>query len=232
MDFDFKPYFQKYRQISKLADEAFARIQQDYTTCVKCRLACSDCCHALFDLSLIEALYINKKFKGLGDDQLRREIVDKANQADRRIIKIKRQAQNAVKAGENEEKVLIALGDERVRCPLLNDQNECDLYEHRPIICRLYGIPLNIGGKARTCGLSEFKEGTPYPSVHMDAIQSRLYNLSAELVRDLNSKYSGLIDMLVPVSMALLNEYDENYLGVKRQAEGDKESLGGDSHDK
>jgi len=214
MDFDFEPYFAKYRAIAALADEAFKRIQKDYADCVTCRVGCADCCHALFDLTLVEALYLNQEFGALSDTAYRQELLDKANRVDRQIHKIKRSAQKAVKAGRSEEEVLISLGDERVRCPLLNSENQCDLYDHRPIICRVYGVPLNIAGSARICSLTNFENGVQYPTVHMDAIQSKLFNLSAELVRDLNSKYPGLVDMLVPVSMALLTDYNADYLGV------------------
>ena len=153
------------------------------------------------------------------DDAYRQELMENANRADRQIHRIKRSAQKAVKEGRAEEEVLIALGDERVRCPLLNRENQCDLYNHRPIICRVYGVPLNIGGAARICSLTKFKNGVQYPTVHVEAIQKKLFNLSAELVRDLKSKYPGLVDMLVPVSMALLTDYNEDYLGVKSRAD-------------
>ncbi|MGB5985730.1 MAG: YkgJ family cysteine cluster protein [Desulfobacterales bacterium] len=232
MTFDLEPYFEKYRSIVALADDAFERIRKDYSECVTCRLGCADCCHALFDLTLIEALYINRQLSGLSDQAYQRELLEKANRADRRIHKIKRSAQKAVKEGQGEEEVLIAMGEERVRCPLLNDKNQCKLYDHRPVVCRLYGVPLNIGGVARICSLTHFKSGVQYPTVHMEAIQRRLHALSAELVRDINSKYSGLADLLVPLSMALLTDYDDNYLGVESAEEKtpDQEGKGSEPH--
>ena len=59
MDFDFTPYFKRYESLLELADQAFQRVSKEYPESVKCRSGCSDCCHALFDLTLIEALYIN-----------------------------------------------------------------------------------------------------------------------------------------------------------------------------
>ena len=35
-----------------------------------------------------------------------------------------------------------------------------------------------------------------------------------ELIRDLKSRYVKLSDMLVPLSMALITIYDDDYLGV------------------
>ena len=36
------------------------------------------------------------------------------------------------------------LGKQRVRCPLLTEKEECVLYEKRPIICRIYGVPFSL----------------------------------------------------------------------------------------
>ena len=49
----------------------------------------------------------------------------------------------------------------------------------------------------------------------LDIIQNKLFELSAEVVSAIQSRYSRMGEMLVPLSMALLTEYDDAYLGVK-----------------
>jgi len=91
----------------------------------------------------------------------------------------------------------------------------------------LYGIPTAINGRGHTCGKSGFEPGGSYPTVHMDQLYGRLQEISAELILDIKSKYVKLADMLVPVSMALLTDYTEEYLGIKDDAEtGDGITLG------
>jgi Fe-S-cluster containining protein len=215
MDFDFTPYFEKYEKLVAAADAAFDRVKQAHADCVKCVKGCADCCHALFDLTLIEALYINHRFKQkcLGGGQA--ELEEKANRADRQLAKIKRRAHQEFLAGKPEAEILADLARERVRCPLLNTEDLCDLYDHRPLTCRFYGIPTAIGGKGHTCGLSGFKPGEKYPTVNLDAIHARLQELSAELVRDLQSRFIKLADILLPLSTVLITNYDEIYLGLK-----------------
>jgi Fe-S-cluster containining protein len=118
-------------------------------------------------------------------------------------------------AGKPEVDILTDLARERVRCPLLNTQDLCDLYEYRPLTCRFYGIPTAIAGGGHTCGLSDFKEGETYPTVNLDTVHARLQELSASLIRDLQSRYIKLADMLVPLSTALITDYDEIYFGLK-----------------
>jgi Fe-S-cluster containining protein len=214
MDFDFTPYFKKYEALVAKADEAFERVRQAYAECVKCEEKCADCCYALFDLTLIEALYINYKFNEKVKGPEKAELLEKANLADRRVHQLKRKAQKDLQAGKTEEEILAALALERVRCPLLNQEELCDLYDNRPVTCRLYGIPTAIAGAGYSCGKSGFEKGAQYPTVNLDAVNTQLPQISAELIRDLKSRYVKLSDILVPLSMALLTTYDETYLGV------------------
>ena len=214
MDFDFAPYFQRYEALVSKADEAFERVKKAHAQCVKCEEKCADCCHALFDLTLIEALYINHKFNEKITGNKKAGLLEKANQADRTVHRLKRRAYNELQAGKSEDEILADLARERLRCPLLNDADLCDLYDNRPLTCRFYGIPTAIGGKGHTCGKSGFQKGQQYPTVNLDAVNSQLQQISTELIRDLKSRYVKLSDMLVPLSMALLTLYDDEYLGV------------------
>lgn len=216
---DFRPYFDRYETIVNLADTAFDRVMQEYPDLVACKVKCSECCHALFDLSLVEALYLNSKVMEAYSPEGLAALREKANAADRSIYKIKREAFKAVQAGTPEEEVLERLGQERVRCPLLNEQDLCDLYDYRPITCRLYGMPTAFGGHAHTCGKSGFREGEKYPTVNIDAVYQQLYTISSDLVRDIKSRHVRMADLLVPVSMAILTVYDEKYLGIGPEKE-------------
>lgn len=215
MDFDLTPYFKRYEALVSLAERTFERMCSEYPQCVSCKIGCADCCYALFDLTLIEALYLNHKFNERYQGAEREALLGKANDADRRVARIKRRAFSALQAGKSEDEILEELGRLRVRCPLLNQQSMCDLYEFRPLTCRFYGIPTAIAGAGHTCGLSGFEKGEPYPTVNLDVIHQQLQQLSAELVRDMGSKFIKLADLLVPLSMALLTLYDDEYLGIE-----------------
>jgi Fe-S-cluster containining protein len=214
MDFDLEPYFRRYEALVKLADQAFERVAKDHPECISCKIGCADCCHALFDLTLIEALYINHKFKEKFQGPEREALLQGANSADRQIARVKRHAVDDLQRGIGEKEILEELARKRVRCPLLSDQNSCNLYGYRPITCRFYGIPTAIGGVGHTCGVSRFKKGQRYPTVNLDLLHQQLQQISAELVRDMESKFIKLADILVPLSMALLTLYDEEYLGI------------------
>ncbi len=230
MNFDFTPFFKKYEDLVKTSEALFHQVKEQFPHCVKCKEGCSDCCYALFDLSFIEAMYINQKFTAAFESkpQEKAEILEKANVADRSVYKLKKKAYKALEAGESEEKILGDLAKERIRCPLLNNNDMCDLYEFRPITCRFYGIPTAIGGKGHSCGLSGFKKGTQYPTVNLDIVHKHLYQISDELVRAMKSKYIKMSELLVPLSMALLTDYNEEYLGIIKKEPGPDKKGGRD----
>ena len=217
MSVDLTSYFEKYEALVAQADSAFDRVKKAHADYVKCEAKCADCCFALFDLTLIEELYIHHKFNEKYQGSEKAELLEKSNRADRRIYKIKRKAYNDLQAGKNEGEILAAMALERVRCPLLNEKELCDLYEYRPLTCRFYGIPTAIGGAGHTCGKSGFQQGEKYPTVNLDAVHSQLQQISAELLRDIQSKNIKLADLLVPLSSAVIMDFDDVFLGIAEE---------------
>jgi Fe-S-cluster containining protein len=205
-----------------MADEAFARVEKEFPDCVKCQIKCADCCHALFDLTLIEAIYINHRFNQAFQGEERETLIERSNRADRKIHMIKKKAYDDKKSGKNDVEILMNLASERARCSLLNDEDLCELYEYRPITCRLYGIPTSVEGISHTCGQSDFAAGQKYPTVNLDIIQKKLYEISSEFVGQIKTKYIKMAEMLMPVSMAILTDYDEDYLGINNPDESEE----------
>ena len=222
MDLDLKPFFEQYEAFVRMADEAFERVKNEFPDCVTCKQGCSDCCHALFDLTFIEALYLNEKFNEKFKGAEKEALLERANRADRETYKIKKNAYKALDSGKTEDEIIANISKERVRCALLNDEDTCDMYEFRPVTCRLYGVPTSIGNAGHTCGLSGFSEGTEYPTINLDVLHRQFYKLSAELVSRLNTRFVKMADMMVPLSMALITVYDDEYLGIKGTEKGEE----------
>lgn len=218
MALDFSDFFERYEQLVAEIDHVFASVKGQHEDLTPCGKGCSDCCHALFDVTLIEALYLNHHFNRLYDGKARSDVMERADRADRQVHKLKRALYKASAEGKPATEILEEVARARVRCALLGKDDLCDLYEYRPITCRLYGIPTAIGGEVHTCGLTKFEKGEAYPTVHLDKVHDRLTALSKELVESLDTSYVNMWDMLVPPSMALLTDYDEKYLGIREES--------------
>ncbi len=167
-----KAIWQGLEEIFGEIERVFSETRRKYPREVRCKKKCVDCCYALFDLSLAEAALLWREFKR-SPRHLRREIL-------RRVEKYEKEWQK-------KKPSLITpfvLSTIRIRCPLLNDQKLCDLYEARPATCRLYGIPVQIEGETFVCGFSGFEPGKTYPTVIFDKVQEKLAALSDKLAPD------------------------------------------------
>lgn len=214
---DLSPVFEKYEILRKNVDGLFERFSREFAAEVKCEKGCADCCHAIFDLSLVEAMYINRKFREKFDAGRERSgILELADQADRQAYKFKRKIFKESKEGRDSNELIAEAARQRIRCPLLDDSGLCRMYDERPLTCRIYGVPTGIGGAAHTCGKSGFLPGREYPTISMEAVNRRLQDLSLEITGMIPGCYSDLHNIYVPLSMALLNTYDEEYLGLKK----------------
>jgi hypothetical protein len=114
-------YFDRLRRIFAEMDRQYSQAAVHYGfQCSGCEDNC--CLTHFYHYTYLESLFVREGFSGL-DDANRRRIRAKAEAA----------CSQAALARNNDMVV-------RVMCPL-NDADMCCLYEFRPMICRLHGIP-------------------------------------------------------------------------------------------
>lgn len=213
---DLEKHFVKYEAVVGMVDQVFDRIKKEFPKEVFCREKCSDCCYAIFDLTLIEALYLNHKFNEKFSGTEKADLIAVADKTDRALVKMKRDAYKKVKDGADQLEIVAKMSQERVRCPLLGENNLCLMYEFRPITCRVYGIPTSTMGVSHICGRTNFVQGKAYPTLNMDKIYTQLQLLSAELVKDIKSTNIRMHELLIPVSMTIITLFNDEFLGVKQ----------------
>jgi len=114
---DLSSIFTRYEALRAEVDDLFCRVRGAFPQCVVCKEGCSDCCHALFDLSLIEAIYINRAFESsFGYGPQRSGILERASELDRRATRIKRELYRAEKDGESPEAIMERAAQVKLRC--------------------------------------------------------------------------------------------------------------------
>src|SRR5262245_25530447 len=124
-------------------DAWFASVRRSQASQMQCGRGCALCCHGLFDISLPDALEVMQGLSTL-PDETRAQVAARSAQV---------QAVIAQAAPELERPFLLSgLTEERIdqvveesgapRCPFLGEENECLIYEHRPLACRLEGAPM------------------------------------------------------------------------------------------
>ncbi len=97
-----------------LIDAGTKPVVERYRDHIQCQKGCSDCCHQSFAISEVEGAYLREGLDA-ADPDVRAGILTRAR---------------AYQPGQ------------RQPCPVLSEEGGCQLYEHRPRICRKYGIVL------------------------------------------------------------------------------------------
>ena len=160
--------FSSLERLHQHVDETVDSIYRQFPTEVHCKPGCADCCHAVFDVSFIEAariaLFLSQH------PQL-----------------VEQQKQVAEEAAVSYERMLRDGEDpaqKRIRCPFLSNENLCLGHVVRPVNCRTYGTPTLINGQAHVCGLSGFVNKEAYPTIDLAPLQHSLNRYSVALVGD------------------------------------------------
>ena len=202
---DFSYLFEPYDQLITKADQAFYKMETEFGDCIMCRRQCSDCCHAVFGLFLIEAIFLKQDFDRL-DEGIKQTALLRCTDADREQEKL----EAMLKSFENDPQMqAYSLARARIRCPLLADTNECILYPYRPITCRVYGIPTVIQGRARACSKAKFLKDRTYPAFDLDRAHRELYQMSKEVLKSVEGAEPENASLLISVSKAIRTPVEE-----------------------
>lgn len=196
----------RYELLQVKADKAFEDMEKDYKNYIRCKKYCSDCCYAMFGLFAIEAFYIKRQFDKL-DAKVREAALVRAKETEKQLHDLDRKLREGKK--KSKEQSQHSLSSLRIRCPLLDEKDECVLYEYRPLTCRVYGIPTSIHGKAHVCWKSDFKPGESYPVYNLDEAYQELYYLSRQLLSWEDAKELGKASLLISVSKCISTPTEE-----------------------
>lgn len=202
--------FKEYEQLAARADQAFQDMEKKYGSCVKCGIQCSDCCNAVFGIFFIESVYLNHHFNGL-ESKCKEEALLRAVKSNKDLLEMQKKLQEY---GDDTQKITEAIGKERIRCPLLSDEQKCTLYPYRPITCRVYGIPTIINNRIHACWKAGFEKGETYPAFDLDGIYRELYGLSKKLLELAGENDVEKASLLVSASMSIMTPKDKLINGL------------------
>ena len=114
------PVFTAYEALVAEADAVFARVGEMHPDCVTCKPGCSDCCHAMFDLSLVEAMYLNARFIEKYDfGPERSRILENAGSVDRKLTRMKRDYFRELRDAKGSEDAMEHIMEEAAKARIL-----------------------------------------------------------------------------------------------------------------
>jgi len=141
--------FDRYGSLLREVDDWFTTNIESHSTKISCHRGCSACCRGLFDITLLDAFFLRIGFNQLEDSvqqEVRRQSLARLDQINKRWPAFKNPwLLNLIPEPEWED---IMPEDDDTPCVMLSQDGACLVYEHRPMTCRLNGIPLiDISGE-------------------------------------------------------------------------------------
>lgn len=205
-------HLSRYVELVRRADTLFSEASKAHPDLMRCKSGCDDCCSVYFELALIEAVNINRMFHRSAPEAMRARVLARARETLPLLEQAEEHLQRMKSAGNADANVVIeAAGRLTLKCPL-NEHGRCVLYEHRPITCRLYGVPQKVGERTVTCPRSGFDPGARYQTVNTARMQQRLAEYSAEFLRDLlDVSVPRDLRMRFPMARVLTASFDKEY---------------------
>lgn len=204
----------EYGRLLAQVDAWFAGCLDRFPAAIACKAGCSDCCRGLFDITLLDACYLKKGFDAL-PLETKAKVMVKVRE---RLLSLKNlwpeldHPYILNTRAEDEWEMLMPEEDE-TPCVLLGDDGRCLVYEHRPMTCRLNGLPLmDISGEPfhdDWCTMN-FRDMDPS---HMTELRWPFYShftrelaLFREFTKKLTGKAVNELDTFIP--LALLIDFD------------------------
>lgn len=127
-----------YRKILERADRHFADVALTQPQNLQCGAGCSLCCHGLFEIGSGDVPILAEGLEKL-HPMRRKAIVRRALEI---VEKSRHPNLRECSAAEKEE---FFERTQSTPCPNLDANGRCMVYEHRPLVCRTFGLPLREG---------------------------------------------------------------------------------------
>jgi Fe-S-cluster containining protein len=131
---------ENYKSILQQADLHFAAVMESQPQNLQCGAGCSLCCYGLFEIGSGDVPVIAEGLEAMHPLRRRKVI--------RRALEIvERSAHPNLRECSAAEKEAFFDRTQATPCPNLDENGLCLMYEHRPLVCRTFGLPLRDGRK-------------------------------------------------------------------------------------
>jgi Fe-S-cluster containining protein len=130
-----------YRPLLARVDAWYRSVKEAHPDKVPCTKGCRDCCIGLFDVSLADRDLLREGLAA-ADPAVRKDIGARAAALVAKLRELRPELGDTLDGWESTDVDDLCDDAGDVECPVLGPGGECRLYEHRPLTCRMSGVPV------------------------------------------------------------------------------------------
>lgn len=209
-----RDYIAKYHTLLQEIDAWFEAASAGFPEQVRCASGCSSCCRGLFDITLLDAALLDQGFSLLPHHS-REVVLKKAHARKLQLQEIwpELTAPFILNHRPEAEWTELMPDEDETPCVLLDDDGRCLVYSHRPMTCRLHGLPLvDSGGEImhdEWC-TENFTDCDPLLLPELAAPFDRIFRSEVKLGREFTRELLGEVvyelDTFIPLALLLTND--------------------------
>lgn len=217
MNDELQPILDSYRQLLTTIDSWFGHCQQQLPNDIHCSQGCSGCCRGLFDITLLDAWHLKEGFDRLSVAAQAAPLA----QAHARLVQLSHTWPNfappyILNVRPDAQWTQLMPEEDETPCPLLASNGRCLVYDHRPLTCRLHGLPLiDTGGEILDdiwC-TENFRARDPLSLPELRGPFAELFHEEGRLARLFTNQLLGStpseLDTLIPMALLFdLTQFD------------------------
>lgn len=136
---DLGKYFEEYEALVADIESTLKPLEDAALQGGRCGRNSSICCSRVLELSLMEAIYLNYRLNRHLKGEERLEAIRRALALSKRNQVIAKPPEGDKHSLQSKSETLNQSGKNTTICPLSLDEN-CLIYDYRPISCRIYGV--------------------------------------------------------------------------------------------
>lgn len=155
--FGLSTILETYDEVIATLDGTVAELMADYASHLSCHMGCASCCIDGFRIRYIEALSVLKGFCEL-PPAMAETVLQRLNTTTEGVASeapVLQRMQPLENQGQAKQPEVRQDKPPAIRpCPLLNEEGACSIYEHRPALCRAFGLILKASQTLGCCSLN------------------------------------------------------------------------------
>lgn len=217
LGFSMELLISRYQELLSQVDAWFSRCLDLYPEKIACRSGCSDCCRGLFDITLLDAYFLKLGFDAL-PAETREPVLAKVRARLRPMRELWPEFEHPFLLNHRPEEDWEQLMPEEddTPCVLIGDDGRCLVYQHRPMTCRLHGIPfIDTSGEVmhEDWCTKNFPVEDPLELTGLEAPFEEMFRQEVALFREftelLLKKRLSELDTFIPTALLIdFNRFD------------------------